>query len=234
MGEAHVAILRGETTLRSKWCQESAPNSVSGKKAMTQELAVNENERFGSFVAATRMIIFVIYAWLALTIYLVAAAHGYETAATLQASKILSAELRSGTNYRVDEKVSNDGYLNTYHINSKFGTFTVVSTAMLRKRIGEVSALVVMEKVKGTSEFTNALSSAKNLVTHPVDTLSGAATGLGVAFRRRDQIDRKEVRCIAGLLNKRRRYDDVCQNLSQVGIGLLASSSNKMKGKEHA
>jgi hypothetical protein len=49
-----------------------------------------------------------------------------------------------------------------------------------------------MEKVKGTTEFTSALKkagsdalgSAKNLVTHPVDTLSGAASGLGVAFRR--------------------------------------------------
>jgi len=198
-----------------------------GKKTMTQELAVKDNERFGSFVAATRMIIFVMYAWLALTIYLVAAAHGYETAATLQASKILPAELRSGTNYRVDEKVSNDGYLNTYHINSKFGTFTAVSTAMLRKRIGEVNALVVMEKVKGTSEFTNALSSAKNLVTHPVDTLSGAGTGLGVAFRWRDQIDRKKVRCIAGLLNKREDMMTCVKIYHRLVLGFLLPRATK-------
>jgi hypothetical protein len=159
---------------------------------MTQEIVIKKMRRLGAFLAGTRRVIFVMYAALALTIYLAAAANGYESAATLQASKILPADLRSGANYRVDEKVSNDGYLNTYRINSKFGTFTAVSTAMLRKRIGEVNALVVMEKVKGTTEFTSALKkagsdalgSAKNLVTHPVDTLSGAASGLGLAFRR--------------------------------------------------
>jgi len=63
---------------------------------------------------------------------------------------------------------------------------------MLRKRIGEVKALVVMEKIKGTTEFANSLKqagvntlgSAKNLVTNPVESLSGAASGLGAAFRR--------------------------------------------------
>ena len=159
---------------------------------MTREIVKKQIKLFGAFAAGTRRVIFVMDAALALTIYLAGAAHGYETAATLQASKILPAELRSGADYRVDEKVSNDGYLNTYRITSKFGTFTAVSTAMMRKRIGEVNALVVMEKVKGTTEFTSALKkagsdalgSAKNLVTHPVDTLSGAASGLGVAFRR--------------------------------------------------
>src|SRR4029077_11329491 len=162
------------------------------KKTMTREIVKKQMRLLGAFAAGKRGGVFVMDAALALTIYLAGAAHGYETAATLQASKILPAELRSGADYRVDEKVSNDGYLNTYHINSKFGTFTAVSTAMLRKRIGEVNALVVMEKVKGTTEFTSALKkagsdalgSAKNLVTHPVDTLSGAASGLGVAFRR--------------------------------------------------
>jgi hypothetical protein len=143
---------------------------------------MKERKSLDSFVTATIKLLFEFYAGLTLMICGATVAHGYETAATLQASKILPAELRSGANYRVDEKVTNDGYLNTYRISSKFGTFTAVSTAMLRKRIGEVNALVVMEKVKGTTEFTNslrkagsdALGSAKNLVTHPVDTLGGA------------------------------------------------------------
>src|SRR5215470_8169706 len=75
------------------------------------------------------------------------AQQGYENPAVLSASKILSPELLSGPNFRVQEKVTNDGYLNTYQIDSKFGTFTAVSTAMLRKRIGEINAMVVMEEV---------------------------------------------------------------------------------------
>ena len=167
--------------------------------------------------------IFALYAGVTLLCYLVTPAYGYEAAQTLQASKFLPAELRSGANFRVDEKISNDGYLNTYHINSKFGTFTAVSTAMLRKRIGEVNALVVMEKVKGTTEFTNALTkagsdalgSAKNLVTHPVDTLSGAASGLGAAFRRagdsltgpkRSDSEESRVKDLIGFARTKRDY----------------------------
>src|ERR1700736_212016 len=70
----------------------------------------------------------------------------YETPPVLSASKILPPELWSGPNFQVREKVTNDGYLNTYTIDSKFGTFTAVSTALLRKRIGEINAMVAMEK----------------------------------------------------------------------------------------
>jgi hypothetical protein len=152
---------------------------------------MKEKGLFHLFATSIRTI-FALHTGLALLTYLATPASGYEAAQTLQASKFLPAELRSGPDYRVEEKVTNDGYLNTYRIGSKFGTFTAVSTAMLRKRIGEVKALVVMEKIKGTTEFANSLKqagvntlgSAKNLVTRPVDSLSGAASGLGAAFRR--------------------------------------------------
>jgi len=121
-----------------------------------------------------------------------AAQPAYEASVTLQASKILPADLLSGPNHRVEETVYNDGYLNTYKVGSKFGTFIAVSTPMLRIRISEINAMVRMEQIKGTKEFTSSLKEAgtdtlvgfKNLVTKPVDTVSGAASGLGTAFRR--------------------------------------------------
>ena len=121
-----------------------------------------------------------------------AAQHASEQREVLSASKILPPDLLSGPNHRVEERVYNDGYLNTYRIGSKFGTFVAVSTPMLRKRIGEINALVRMEQIQNTKEFTSALKEAgtdtlvgfKNLVTEPVDTVKGAASGLGVAFRR--------------------------------------------------
>jgi hypothetical protein len=116
----------------------------------------------------------------------------YEPSVTLSASKILPPELLVGPNHRVDERVYNDGYLNRYTVLSKFGGFVAVSTPMLRKRIGEINAMVRMEQIKGTKEFTSSLKEAgtdtlvgfKNLVTKPVDTVKGAASGLAVAFRR--------------------------------------------------
>jgi hypothetical protein len=116
----------------------------------------------------------------------------YEPAATLSAAKVLPPELLSGPNHRVEERVYNDGYLNRYTVISKFGGFVAVSTPMLRKRINEINAMVRMEQIKGTKEFTSSLKEAgtdtlvgfKNLVTKPVDTVKGAASGLAVAFRR--------------------------------------------------
>src|SRR5262245_5200659 len=176
----------------------------------------------GSWAQARRITCALATGWVVLT-YFATPASGYEAAPILQASKVLPAELRSGAHFRVDDKVANDGYINTYHITSKFGPFTAVSTAMLAKRIGEINALVVMEHVKGTTEFTNAVkkagsgavSSAKNLVTHPVESLSGAASGLGAAFRtarasltgpRRSEAEESRVKDVIGFARMKRDY----------------------------
>jgi len=97
---------------------------------------MKHNQPFGSFASATQRLTLALATGLVLLHYLATPASGYEAAQTLQASKVLPAELRSGAHFRVDDNVANDGYLNTYHIHSKFGTFTAVSTAMLAKRIG--------------------------------------------------------------------------------------------------
>jgi len=177
----------------------------------------------GSWARATQRITFALAIGWVLLHSLATLASGYEAAQTLQASKVLPAELRSGAHFRVDDKVANDGYVNTYHLTSKFGPFTAVSTAMLAKRIGEINALVVMEQVKGTTEFTNAVkksgsgvvSSAKNLVTHPVESLSGAASGLGAAFRtasasltgpKRSDAEESRVKDMIGFTRMKRDY----------------------------
>ena len=124
--------------------------------------------------------------------FTIAAQQPYEPAPMLSASKILPPELLSGPNHRVQERVTNDGYLNTYQIDSKFGSFTAVSTAVLRKRISEINAMVVMEKVQGSKEYIDgikeggldAMTSAMTLITSPVKTLTGAVQGLGAAFSR--------------------------------------------------
>ena len=111
-----------------------------------------------------------------------------------QRLEILPPELLSGPHHRVEEAITNNGYFNIYRIDSKFGIFTAVSTAMLRKRIGEINAMVVMEKIQGTKEYLDsikeggldAMQSAMSLVTSPIQTLSGAAQGIGAAFENVD------------------------------------------------
>ena len=147
----------------------------------------------------------------------------YEAAPVLSASKILPPELLSGPNHRVQERVTNDGYLNIYQIDSKFGTFTAVSTAVLRKRIGEINAMVVMEKIQGSKEYVDsikeggldAMNSALSLMTKPVQTISGAVQGLGAAFSRvgeglfgakRSQSEDAKVKDLIGFSTAKRQY----------------------------
>lgn len=152
-----------------------------------------------------------------------AAQHGYEPPTTLLASQILPPDLLAGPHHRVEERVYNDGFLNTYRIGSKFGTFIAVSTPMLRKRIGEINAMVRMEQIQNTKEFTASLKEAgtdtlvgfKNLVTKPVDTVKGAASGLAVAFRRagdaiggakRSDAEDSRVKDLIGFSKTKREY----------------------------
>jgi hypothetical protein len=120
------------------------------------------------------------------------AQQSYETPPVLSASKILPSELLSGQSFRVQESVNNDGFLNIYKVDSPFGSSTAVSTALLRKRIHEINAMVAMEKVKTTSRYLDSLKSsgmstlaaAKNMVFRPVKTATEVVSGVGLLFRR--------------------------------------------------
>jgi hypothetical protein len=152
-----------------------------------------------------------------------AAQQAYEPPATLSASQNLPPDVLAGPNHRVEERVYNDGYLNRYTVISKFGGLVAVTTPMLRKRISEINAMVRMEQIQGTKEFaaslkeagTDTLSGFKNLVTKPVDTVKGAASGLAVAFSRagdaitgpkRSDAEDNRVKDLIGFSKTKREY----------------------------
>jgi hypothetical protein len=153
----------------------------------------------------------------------VVAQQRYEPAAVLSASRILPPELLSEPNHRVQERVTNDGIVNIYKVDSRFGTFSAVSTAMLRVRIQEINAMAVMDQLKGTKEFGDALKesalntmvAAKNMVFQPVKTLGEAATGVGLLFRRagdsmfgakRSDAEDSRFKNLIGFTNYKREY----------------------------
>ncbi len=112
--------------------------------------------------------------------------------ATLQASKILPPELVAGPNHVVQERVVNDGYLNIYMIDSSFGQLRAASTAQLRQYVHELNAVARMELLSNSDAFKSGIkgkagdvvSGTKNLVVNPVDTVSGAVSGVGSVFGR--------------------------------------------------
>jgi len=147
----------------------------------------------------------------------------FETPPTLGASHILPPALLKGPHHTVAETVLNDGYLNRYVINSTFGEFEGVTTARLRKRIDEINALVVMDKIKGTTVYKDSVIEAggdvvhglKNLVIHPIDTISGAISGIGSIFNRageilfrskRSKYEDSRVKSLIGFSKTKREY----------------------------
>ena len=114
----------------------------------------------------------------------------YETPSAPSASSILPRHMLAGPNYTVDPFVATDGYLYIYNLHTRFGDLRVPSTALLATRIAETAALAQMEQVSARQEFRSGLinkgqqtvSGAVDLVTNPLGTLSGAATGVGRMF----------------------------------------------------
>jgi hypothetical protein len=108
----------------------------------------------------------------------------------LKASDVLPGNILKGPNYAIDQKIINDGLVNTYTLKTDYGRFKVESTASLMIRINELIALGHMEKLKKTKVFTKAvkkgvvapLETAKGVVMEPVKTVSGVATGIGRWF----------------------------------------------------
>ena len=148
---------------------------------------------------------------------------GYESLPVLSASKILPPELLSGPNHRVQERVVNDGFLNIYTIDSRFGQFKAVSTAVLKERVREINAMAAMDKLKGTNEYgtavkesaLSAMVAAKDMVFQPVQTLKTAASGVAVAFRRagdsvfgtkRSDAEDSRFKSLIGFSNYKREY----------------------------
>ena len=110
----------------------------------------------------------------------------------LNAAEVLPSSLLKGPFHRVDEKVLNDGYMNTYTVHSSFGTMKVVSTASLKLRVEELSAVDAMRQVEETDTFQQSLAESAqntvdgvvNIVDDPKAAFSGAVTGIGKVFQR--------------------------------------------------
>ena len=116
----------------------------------------------------------------------------FEPPQVFNTSKLLPANILSGANYKVEPRFFNDGFLNIYTINSSYGTLKVVSTAKLYKRIHEMNVINEIEKMSKTKEFAEGVAEkgkdvvkgAVNVVIHPIDTVTGAVSGVGKIFSR--------------------------------------------------
>jgi len=115
----------------------------------------------------------------------------FEAPPTFSASEILPADLLSGPNHRVDERVANDGFMNRYLINSQFGPFAANSNTELRIRVSEVDAIARLDEVSRSEEFTkgvgkagrDVLETTAGAVTNPKETFGNTAKGAKELFK---------------------------------------------------
>jgi hypothetical protein len=118
-------------------------------------------------------------------------AEDFELLPVFKASKVVPADLLQGTNFRLQEQVRSDGFNYLFDLQTDYGPLQVESLALLKIRVAELAAIARMQKLEQTDEFREALSKtaqetgkntmnlAKGLVTAPVETVSGVASGIG-------------------------------------------------------
>jgi hypothetical protein len=109
----------------------------------------------------------------------------YEVPGVRSAKDILAPAMLKGPHYRVRDVVPTDGYTDRWTVDSDFGVFEVAGDGALRKLVPEIHAIAELQKVSKTEAFTKGLGTAtkapvsfvKNLITHPVDTVTGVPKG---------------------------------------------------------
>lgn len=159
----------------------------------------------------------------------------YEEPPVFQAAAILPADHLKSPTHTVEENVRNDGYMNTYIIDSRFGQLKAVSTELMRIRIQEFKAIEVMNTIEGTDEFQNSfidggedvINGARGLIMDPVGTIGGAISGVGKAFNRaseglfgsqQSQYEDDRVKSIIGFAKTKRGY------AKQFGVDVYSSN----------
>ena len=90
-------------------------------------------------------------------------AEQYDQPANLRASQIIPASLLGGPNHQVDENVVNDGFLNIYTINSRYGALKATSTLKLVKYINEINAVARIEEAKKSGQFKEGVKEKAGL-----------------------------------------------------------------------
>ena len=134
---------------------------------------------------------FLVLAYMAALAFTGAArAADYETPTNRTVVGVLPPQLAAGPDYTVKDPVVADGYMYRFTVVSTYGPYDVTGLGALRKLQREIWAIGELRNVTGSEAFLGALKDqagkpivfVKDVVTKPVDTLSGIPKGVGRLF----------------------------------------------------
>ena len=119
-----------------------------------------------------------------------AGAADYETQTNKPASQALPPTVAAGPDFKVNDPVVADGYMYRFNVTSTYGPFDVTGTGALRKLEHEIWAIGQLKNVTKSEAFLKSLKDqagkplvfVKDVVTNPVDTLTGIPKGVGRLF----------------------------------------------------
>jgi hypothetical protein len=125
-----------------------------------------------------------------LTIATIAGAADYEKQANKPVSQVLPPALAAGPDFNVNDPVVADGYMYKFTVTSPYGPFNVTGTGALRKLEHEIWAIGQLKEITRSEAFLKSLKDqagkplvfVKDVVTSPVDTLTGIPKGVGRLF----------------------------------------------------
>ncbi|WP_038168263.1 hypothetical protein [Verrucomicrobium sp. BvORR106] len=110
----------------------------------------------------------------------------FESPPVLDAGTILQPQYVQGPYHTVRPQVPTFAGRNAYTLDSEFGTFYATGNSELVIRIAEINAIAQLQTISKSDEYAKALEKAakspvnfaKNLATHPVETISGVPKGI--------------------------------------------------------
>lgn len=133
-----------------------------------------------------------VLAWAAITglVSQAGAAEFVQTPVVLEAGQVFPADQLAGANYRINDKVYNDGMLNFFTLSTDYGVMNAESETVLNERLAELKALKAMEEMERKKVFGDALvegvkapfKGVAALVTSPIETGKNIAEGTGQFF----------------------------------------------------
>jgi hypothetical protein len=132
-------------------------------------------------------------ATLALSVVLLAAptrAGQYEGAPTVSAAQVLPGIPLRGADYSIGNSVPVENFQYVFSVNTKWGPFRIKGSDLLRVRLREIAATARLEEVNGAETAVESagrtalrpLSTAKDLVTNPGQTIGDTVRGVGHIF----------------------------------------------------
>ena len=123
----------------------------------------------------------------------------FERPPIIEATQLLTESALSGPGFHVGRLVPTNGAMGSYTIvadkavfHQDAGTYEVESLDLLKVRLSEIPAIRSLEDVSKTAVFANALASSAErpvkmgvqMVSHPLDTVTGLPSGIGEFFGR--------------------------------------------------